>query len=184
MRYLSLLLIILVFTTSTEVVASSMWCERPNFSPAKWAIEALENSDTIILGKVYSVKEVPPIEPDAKDPEMQDRDSQATNNASSMAELLRLIETEQNKNVDRYDHVVSFEVLKSWKDPIHPIVRTKVHLGPYKKLLSFKVGDIYLVVGRELDGTLYRIRSRCADAIQEAFMDDFVSTLDALTRAP
>jgi len=184
MRYPTIFSIILVLATSTEVVASSMWCERPGISPIKWANEALENGDTVILGKAYSVKEVPPIEPDAKDPDAQDRDSQAPNNAASMAELLKLIEAGQKEDADQYDHVVSFEILKSWKDPILPIVRTKVQLGRYKELRSFKVGDVYLVVGRELEGTLYRIRSRCTDAIHEVFAEEYVSVLDALTFAP
>ena len=142
------------------------------------------NGDTVILGKVYSVKQVPPIEPDAKDSDAQDPDAQVRNNASAMAELLKMIEAGQKEDANQYDHVVSFEILNSWKDPILPIVRTKVRLGRFKEFRSFKVGDVYLVVGRELEGTLYRIRSRCTDAIHEAFVEEFASVLDALTFAP
>lgn len=188
MRPNEIFLIIVFLGVPVQAVASSMWCEPPRVDPEVWAERALAVGDTVILGRVYSIKEVPPEDPKPlnsdKEVSHEGPEPLDSGDARSMAELLRLIKIGQKRDADQYDHVVSFEVLKSWKDPIHPIVRTKVQLGRYKELRSFKVGDVYLVIGRELEGTLYRIRSRCTDAIHEAFADDFVSVLDASTRAP
>jgi hypothetical protein len=162
--------IVLIAGLPAQVSASSMWCEAPRVDPANWAQERLSEADTVILGRVYSIKEVPPEEPESNN----------SDGATSMTELLRQIEAEQELAKTRFDHVVSFEVIKAWKDPIHPIVRTKVYLGRLKEARSFREGDIYLVAGRDLEGTLYRIESRCLDAIIESWTEKYVEALDSL----
>lgn len=179
-----LVLIILALAAPVPIWASSMWCERPRIDPSEWAKEGLRNGDTVFLGKVYSVKELPQAEAQPKDDSAKNSDSSRPDEASSMSELLELIKAGQAMDAIRYDHVVSFEILKSWKDPILPIVRTKVNLSILKDIQGFKVGDIYLVVGRELEGELYWIRNRCIDAINNAFAEKFIEALESSAPSP
>lgn len=169
-------IVVLLGIVTAEALASSMWCERPHprqVNPIDWAQLRLTKADTIILGRVYSIKEV--------EQQEQEPSQEKSDGANSMADLLRQIEAGREIDSTRYDHVVSFEVIKAWKDPIHPIVRTKVNLGRLKEYQSFREGDIYLVVGSDLDGTLYRIEIRCLDAIREEWAGDYIAALDALT---
>jgi hypothetical protein len=151
-----------------------MWCEQPQVSSINWAAEAMSNADTVFVGKVFSVQKVPRQKPVIPD----------TDGLGSMEKLLEKIKAGQADGAIVFDHIVSFDVLRYWKTPINPIVRTKVLLGTMSKHRLFEVGDIYLVVGRELDGDLYRIKSRCIDAIHNRFAEKFETALNELVSVP
>jgi hypothetical protein len=171
MRFSINLLIVFVISNPVTAEASSMWCGPPNVDPSWWAEEALKNGDTVFIGRVLSVEAIPQPESGARE---------SSNDAASMGELLEKIRTAQDP--DFFDHIVSFKILKTWKDPLLPVVRSKVHLGLYASR-AFAVGDDYLVIGRDIEGEVYWIRSLCGDAIHSQISAAYLDALDELTSA-
>jgi hypothetical protein len=167
MRNVAKVLVLLIAICPSITVASSMWCEAPNISATQWAVDAIERGQTVFLGRVNSVTQSPVPEPPDTD-----------GSAASMKDLLELIEHGQDPNI--YDHVVSFEIVRSWKDSILPIARMKVRLGGLAEMRKFEVGDVYLIVGTDLENSVYWIRNRCVDAIHDKLASKFVVALDAI----
>jgi hypothetical protein len=151
-----------------NVNASSVWCEPPHGEPQAWAKDSLDSADAVFLGRVVSIDEIPQDEP------QQANDS----DASTMAELLQRIEASQELANTQYDHVVSFEVIKSWKDPIYPIVRTRVMLGMFRDARAFREDESYLVRARDEEDAIYRIANRCHDAILQEWADEYIEALE------
>jgi hypothetical protein len=157
--------------TPAHVSASSILCEPPTVDSSDWAKKSLSEADIVILGRVVWIKNILQKEPDPAE----------TNGAKSMAELIRLMEAVQALPETRFDHVISFEVIESWKTPTNPVVRTRIYLGRLNDIRSYEIDEVFLVVGRNLEATLYTINNPCIDAIREDWAQEYVDALDALT---
>lgn len=174
--------VFLLLAAPALAVASSMFCGPPSFDPSEWAQEALENGDTVFVGRIFSKKPAPP-------PQGDEAESQSKTNgddpdgARSMAELLELIESRQSADSYKFDEVVSFDVVRAWKEPVLPVVRTRVRSKISRRYGRLESGDLRLVVARDLENGLYWIQNICHDAIPESLADKYVQALDQASSA-
>ena len=171
MRCVAIAATVLLLSIALDADSSSMWCESPHADPDSWAAEALKEGDTVFLGRVYSST---PVQPSPAAPS-------ETAKPSSMQELLELVEERSGPDPDNFDHIVWFEVVKSWKAPDRPVVKVRAYLGDFEELRSFVKGEIYLVVARDVDGTEYWIKERCNEAIHSTYSERFEEALDRST---
>ena len=167
MRHVAIGISALLFILATQASASSMWCEMPNTEPNSWAEEALTSGGAIFLGRVLSSSQA----------RLQQSEQVQSPKPNSMQELLDIVEAENPTTANNFDHLVWFEVLKTWKAPKRPIVKARVLLGDLAEYRAFEKGATYLVVAREVDELDYWIRYRCYDAIHNRYSDKFEKAL-------
>jgi hypothetical protein len=157
--------------TSLSAFGSSQWCEAiPEQHSSKWAEHAFDNGDVIILGLVHSVEYIDP--PVGEEPPTDRK-------ASSMKELLEMIEKGQKLHLQRFDHIITFRVETAWKGAsTGKFITAKIFLGERLRTNPIRLGERYLVVGKDADNSSVWIRSRCSDAVKKEWAPRLVSKLD------
>ena len=165
------LLTLPVMLVSLSAIGSSQWCEPiPKRHSSKWAEHAFDNGDVIILGLVHSVEYFDP--PVGEEPSTDQE-------ASSMKELLEMIEQGQMLDLQRFDHIITFRVKTAWKGAsTAKFIRAKIFLGELHRINPIRLGERYLVVGKDADDSSVWIRSRCSDAVRKEWASSLVSKLD------
>ena len=143
-------------------------CELQRADAAQWAEEALKNAGTVVLGRVFSMRAAPP------DPQIE-TEPIGTDGATSMDDLLKQIQIGQARDANAFAKVVSFEVIRDWKEPPYPVVRLKM-----RGSRSFRVGDVYLIAGRDLEDNLYSNVNYCRDLIPVDSGTQYIQALDQL----
>ena len=156
---------------SVSAYGSSPWCEPiPDQFAARWAKESFDKGDAIILGLVHSVEYV---EPKVATQSSTDRV------ASSMRELLEMIEEGQRLDRQQFDHIITFRIETAWKGiSTAKFVKARIFLGKRLTMNPIHLGERYLVVGKDADDSGFWIRNRCSDAIKKEWASSLVSKLD------
>tara|TARA_R110002049_G_scaffold20717_32_gene76127 strand:- start:29182 stop:29700 length:519 start_codon:yes stop_codon:yes gene_type:complete len=156
---------------SLEAFGSSPWCEPiPEQYSSTWASDAFDTSDVIVLGYVHSVEYASPV---------TDDDEKADRKASSMKELLEMIEQEQSLEQTKFDHIIKLRVERAWKGAANAkFITARVFLGKRVRMNPIRLGETYLIVGRDTDSFGVWIRNRCNDAVKEEWATNLVLMLD------
>lgn len=165
------LLTLPVMLVSISAIGSSPWCEpiTEQYS-SRWAADAFDTGDVIILGLVHSVEY---IEPPAGEKQSVDKE------VSSMKELLEKIEREQIFELQRFDHIITFRVETAWKGAATAkFITVRIFLGDRVRTNPIRLGERYLVVGKDADDSVVWIRSRCSDAVKKEWASSLISKLD------
>ena len=155
-------------------------CPPPE-DPEGWARETLQSAATVFAGRIVSIAAAPheiqqqPAETDGNTPSS----TTAGQSAASMQELLTRIEQGQaRQQTERFDYIVSFEVIQAWKTPMLPVVRMKVR-GAFN-LFARSTDDTYLVVGHEPHDEFYWLRGGCGNILRGSESGPFVAALNTL----
>ena len=169
--------VLLLLAAPALATASSMFCGTPSSDPSEWAQEALEKGDAVFLGRIISKKPATPPQGDKTESQSKTKGDDP-DGARSMAELLELIESGQSVDSYKFDEIVLFDVVRAWKEPVLPVVRARIRSKVSRRYGRLESGDLRLVVGRDLEDSLYWIRSICDDVIPKTLAEKYIEALD------
>jgi hypothetical protein len=105
-----------------------------------------------------------------------------------MQELLEQIEVGQSRDTPppppRFQ-TATFEVVKSWKGPVGPLIVAESPIMYRYNIAPFTVGDSYLIFGYKSDDRgIFSVPTGCAFVQQAKDTASRIRVLDALTKKP
>ena len=165
--------ILLSVLLPSDGTAATIICKDIRVDTESWVSKRLDEADVVLLGRVIS----------AETQRIRPRKPIGDGSATSMSELLEMIEEAQSQPTDYTTHhwqSVSFEVLKIWKGPSFRVFSVKNNVVPGQYGAPLQVTGTYLVFGYRREGQIYTISTVCGDTKTEADAADRIRTLDDL----
>jgi len=156
-------------------------CENPRLHYLYWVQEYFDLADAIFFGTVIAEET-----PERRIKSVADPATPA--DASSMAELLEMIEARQSftPQQDRLQSAI-IEIEKSWKGPKEPIIdiKARLYLDDTGHHAQLKAGDSYLIFAFKIDDeeALY-VPVGCTSHELVKQTASKIRVLDALTKKP
>ena len=176
LRFLATISLISCAFFQQSAAAESTVCENQNLNYLYWVQKYFDLADVVFLGKVVS----------EESPDPPARFASGPANASSMAELIEMIEAGQSQGPqpDRLQ-TATFEIHKSWKGPAGPMINVKWKLQSDDTGMFVALGmwESYLIFGfKSDDDDAFRIPKGCVFHPLAKDTSAKIRVLDALTK--